>query len=185
MNTCSKTIINTSLAACLTFCSSLWGEQPEPVLPVDTLLTQRMDSLNQAIKVSSIVGMNVRNLQGEKLGDVENLLVELSSGRLIAVVISSGGFLGMGEELSAIPPMAMRYSEGGDFLQMDATREWLANAPHFNAQQWPDFAQPTTTLGLYRAYGIDVDTGWFKKPQGSETTGVNPPGDQNQDSSKK
>jgi hypothetical protein len=113
---------------------------------------ERLGQLQQA---SKLIGMTVKNRQDETLGDVENLLVDLPSGRLVAVVLSSGGFLGMGDELSAVPPTALQFSADRDSLQLDATKEKLSSAPHFKANQWPDFAQPEQAGGVYRAYQVE------------------------------
>ena len=111
--------------------------------------------LSQLQKASKLIGTPVNNLQAEKLGKVENILVDLPAGRLVAVVVSSGGFLGMGDELSAVPPTALRFTADRDTLQLDASKELLASAPHFKANQWPDFAQPAYSGGVYRAYKVD------------------------------
>ncbi len=111
--------------------------------------------LGQVQKASKLIGTPVENLQAEKLGKVENLLVDLPSGRVVAVVVSSGGFLGMGDELSAVPPTALRFSTDRDTLQLDASKELLSNAPHFEANQWPDFGQPSYAGGVYRAYKVE------------------------------
>jgi hyperosmotically inducible periplasmic protein len=117
--------------------------------------TQRSERLNEAAKASDLIGMSVQNKQEEKLGKVENLLVDLPSGRIVAVVVSSGGFLGMGDELSAVPPTALRFTSARDTLQLDATKEMLSRAPHFKANQWPDFAQPGYVGGVYRAFKVE------------------------------
>jgi hyperosmotically inducible periplasmic protein len=106
-------------------------------------------------KASKVMGTSVKNLQDEKLGKVDDILVDLSSGRLVAVIISSGGFLGIGDELSAVPPTALQYNPGRDTLRLDATKESLAQAPHFKANQWPDFTEPVYTYGIYRAYQVE------------------------------
>jgi sporulation protein YlmC with PRC-barrel domain len=111
--------------------------------------------LGQLHKASKVIGMPVNNLQEEKLGKVENLLVDLSSGRIVALVVSSGGFLGMGDELSAIPPTALRFTTDRDTLQLDVSKEMLSSAPHFKANQWPDFAQPSYAGEIYRAYKVE------------------------------
>jgi hyperosmotically inducible periplasmic protein len=111
--------------------------------------------LSQVQKASKLMGTSVKNLHNEKLGDVENLLVDLPSGRIVAVIIGSGGFLGMGEELSAVPPTALRFNTDRDTLQLDTSKEMLSNAPHFKANQWPDFSQPTYADGVYRAYHVE------------------------------
>ena len=108
--------------------------------------------LVQIQKASKLMGTPVNNLQDEKLGKVENLLVDLPSGRVVAVIVSSGGFLGMGDELSAVPPTALQFTAARDTLQLDASKETLSSAPHFKANQWPDFAQPAYAAGVYHAY---------------------------------
>ncbi len=111
--------------------------------------------LGQVQKASKLMGMPVKNLREEKLGDVANLLVDLSAGRVVSVIVSSGGFLGMGDELSAVPPTALRYTSDRDGLQLDASKEMLANAPHFRPDQWPDFTQPAYAGEVYRAYKVE------------------------------
>jgi len=99
-----------------------------------------------------------RNLQGQQLGRVENLMVDLSAGRIIAVIISTGEFLGLGGELSAVPPTALRFNPQHDTLQLDVSKETLANSPHFKAGQWPDFSQPGYAGGVYHACQVEP---WF------------------------
>jgi sporulation protein YlmC with PRC-barrel domain len=106
-------------------------------------------------KASKVIGTPVKNLQDEKLGKVENLMVDLSAGRIVAVVISSGGFIGIGDELSAVPPSALRFNTERDTLQLDASKETLAATPHFKANQWPDFSQPSYASDVYSAYKIE------------------------------
>jgi sporulation protein YlmC with PRC-barrel domain len=111
--------------------------------------------LSQVQKASKLMGTPVKNLQDEKLGKVENLLVDLPSGRVVAVIVSSGGFLGMGDELSAVPPTALRFTTDRDTLQLDASKEMLTASPHFKANQWPDFGQPRYASDVYSAYKIE------------------------------
>lgn len=118
----------------------------------DMIPSERLGNVQRA---SKLIGMTVKNRQDETIGDVENVLVDLSSGRLVAVVISSGGFLGMGDELSAVPPTALRFSEDRDSLQLDASKEQLTSAPHFKANQWPDYSKSEQAEGLYRAYEVE------------------------------
>lgn len=106
-------------------------------------------------KASKIIGTPVKNLQDEKLGKVENIMLDLAAGRVVAVIISSGGFLGMGDELSAVPPTALRFNAERDTLQLDSTKESLSNSPHFKANQWPDLGQPSYADGVYRSYHVE------------------------------
>jgi hypothetical protein len=101
------------------------------------------------------MGSSVKNQQNEQLGKVENFTVDLAAGRIVAVIISSGGFLGMGDELSAVPPSALKFNADHDTLQLDATKESLASSPHFKANEWPDLSQPGYVGGVYRAYNVE------------------------------
>ncbi|MGO4525685.1 PRC-barrel domain-containing protein [Microvirga sp. 2MCAF35] len=53
-------------------------------------------------RASKIEGLNVYNNNNEKIGDISELLVD-QSGKIEAVVIGVGGFLGMGEHDVAVP----------------------------------------------------------------------------------
>jgi sporulation protein YlmC with PRC-barrel domain len=104
---------------------------------------------------SKLMGISVTDLQDEKVGKVENLLLDLPSGRVVAVIVSSGGFLGMDGELSAVPPTVLRCTKDRGGLRFDTTKERLSSAPHFKANQWPDFSQSGYAAGVYRAYNAE------------------------------
>ena len=53
-------------------------------------------------RASKVVGLNVYNNNNEKVGDINDILMD-KSGNIKAVVIGVGGFLGMGEHLVAVP----------------------------------------------------------------------------------
>jgi len=138
---------------------STTAEQREPSTPDRTKqLNQTANTesrLGYLQKGSKLIGMNVKNLQDEKLGKVDNFIVDLPAGRMVTVILSSGGFLGMGDELSAVPPTALRYNTERDTVLLDTTKEALAKAPHFKSNQWPDHSEPGYAEGVYRAYNIE------------------------------
>lgn len=106
-------------------------------------------------KGTKLMGMPVKNLQDERLGKVDNLIVDLASSRLVAVVLSSGGFLGMGDELSIVPPAALRYNADHDGVILDATKDSLTQAPHFKSTEWPNLSEPVYVERVYRVYQIE------------------------------
>jgi hyperosmotically inducible protein len=108
--------------------------------------------LGQIQKATKLTGLPVKNMQDEKLGTVDNMLVDVQAGRILAVVVSSGGFLGIGDELSAVPPTALRFNSGNDTLLLDTTKDMMSAAPHFKSDKWPDFSQPMYSDSVYRAY---------------------------------
>ena len=62
-----------------------------------TIYSGRTDRLNDTAKASDIIGMTVRNYQHEKLGKVADIAVDVQSGRIVQVIISTGGFCNLTE----------------------------------------------------------------------------------------
>lgn len=103
-------------------------------------------------KVSRLISLPVKNYQGQSLGRVENLLLDFPAGRVVALVISSGAFIGREGELSAVPPSVMRFTADNAALQMSGWKESMIRAPHFKPAEWPDFSDPTYIRHVYGAY---------------------------------
>jgi sporulation protein YlmC with PRC-barrel domain len=61
-------------------------------------------------RVSKLTGLAVHNPQNEKIGEIEELLID-QSGRVRAVVLGVGGFLGMGEHDVAVPFTELKWVE--------------------------------------------------------------------------
>jgi sporulation protein YlmC with PRC-barrel domain len=128
-------------------------------------------------RATELLGTSVRNSQYEDLGKIDNLMVDLSAGRVVAVIVASGKFLDLPGELSPIPAQALLDRRGyavvlspnrppvifpaynrapaEKFVLLDTTKDALDKAPHFSASQWPDFGQPAYFKSLYFAYGIE------------------------------
>ena len=106
-------------------------------------------------KASKLMGESVSNLQNEKIGNVKNLIVDISSGRIVTIIISYGEYTGMEGELSAVPPAALRYNTEHNSLQLDTSKEMVANSPHFKSNEWPDFNHPGYVGGVYHAYKVE------------------------------
>jgi hyperosmotically inducible periplasmic protein len=111
--------------------------------------------LGQVERASKLMGTTVRTAQDEKLGKIENLVVDLPAGRLVEVILASGGFLGMGDELSAIPPQAFRYGIHPDVLTLDTTKDALSQAPHFKSADWQNANNPDQVSTVYRTYNVE------------------------------
>ncbi|MDC7789115.1 PRC-barrel domain-containing protein [Rhodoplanes sp. TEM] len=86
------------------------------------------------MRVSKLMGAEVYNLDNESIGEVEDLI--LDGGKTIkAVVVSVGGFLGIGERNVALDPRSVVLTERGDGnarLVVNTTREDLKKAPPFD-----------------------------------------------------
>jgi sporulation protein YlmC with PRC-barrel domain len=95
-------------------------------------------------RASQAEGMQVRNAGGDKLGKVEDIVVGLNQGDIRYVALSFGGFLGIGNKFFAVPWDAVMVQYDADskdsFVMFDVTKDQLKNAPGFDKDHWPDFA---------------------------------------------
>jgi sporulation protein YlmC with PRC-barrel domain len=107
------------------------------------------------MKSKDLVGTDVRNRQIEKLGAIEEVVLDLDEGRIAYAVISFGGFLGMGDKLFAVPTEALKFSPDGEKIVIDADKERLENAPGFDKEHWPgstDRAWLKSVFDYYRVH---------------------------------
>lgn len=58
---------------------------------------------NLALPASYLIGEKVVNYKGENLGKVKEIMINPNTGKVAYVVVSYGGFLGMGDKLFAFP----------------------------------------------------------------------------------
>jgi sporulation protein YlmC with PRC-barrel domain len=98
----------------------------------------------QAVKTfrsSTLVGMEVRNLHNEKLGTIDDLVIDVEKGRVAYAALGVGGLLGLGEKLFAIPWAALQQSAGLGTLTLYVDKETLQAASGFDKEQWPTTAE--------------------------------------------
>lgn len=108
----------------------------------------------RTLSASSINGTSVKNGEGENLGDIEDLMIDLSEGRVAYAVVSFGGFLGMGDKLFAVPFSALRCDCENKVFVLDVPKEKLENAPGFDKDNWPDTADRTWGADIHTHYGV-------------------------------
>lgn len=106
------------------------------------------------VRASQAVGMDVDDTSGKNLGDVDDLVIDETSGRIVYAVLSFGGFLGVGDKLFAIPWHALKPSARDvDKLILDVPKEKLKEAPGFDKKNWPDLADRRWGLDIHKYYG--------------------------------
>jgi hypothetical protein len=99
------------------------------------------------------VGDRVRNSKGEDLGKIEEIMIDLPTGRVAYAVLSFGGFIGIGDKLFAVPWSALQVDEGKQELVLDIDRKVLESAPGFDKNDWPDMADPSFEASIHAHYG--------------------------------
>jgi len=102
-------------------------------------------------KVTDLKGKKVINAAGENLGQIEEIVTDANTGRILYGVLSFGGFMGMGDKLFAIPWRSLRLADDGKGFVLNVEKDRLKTATGFAKDRWPDFAneQFATTTYMY------------------------------------
>lgn len=108
------------------------------------------------LSATSIVGDDVKNAQGENLGDIKDLMIDVNSGNIEYAVLSFGGFLGMGDKYFAVPWESFSVDLNHKCLVLNVDKETLKDAPGFDKDEWPNFADASFRNSIYGHYGINT-----------------------------
>jgi sporulation protein YlmC with PRC-barrel domain len=85
------------------------------------------------MRASKLIGTRVNNEAGERIGDVNEIVLS-KDGKVAAVVIGVGGFLGMGEHEAAVKFESLRLTQDANnntVVAMSATKDSLKAAPEW------------------------------------------------------
>lgn len=107
------------------------------------------------LSTSTLMHDDVKNRNGDKLGTVSEIVLDLDSGRVAYMVMSAGGVFGMGDKLFAIPWSSLAVDLDGHSVIVDVDPEVIENSPGFDKDDWPDMADVTWRDDIHRHYGAE------------------------------
>lgn len=93
--------------------------------------------------LSALKGSRVGNFAGEDLAKVDDFVVDLATGQLRYVIVSTGGFLGIHDKLRAIPWELFSVRASDHEFLIDIEKQMLLDAPTFERAHWPDMSSQT------------------------------------------
>jgi hypothetical protein len=114
------------------------------------------------VDAATLKGDRVTNPEGQDLGSIEAIMIDIRNGRIAYAVLSFGGFLGMGSKLFAIPwSVLSAHADGRNFV-LPVSRERLEGAPGFDKDHWPSMADRAWADELHSYY--DAPPYWGDDP---------------------
>ncbi len=122
----------------------------------ETITTGRINFSNinsRVLSASTVNGDDVYDLQGEKLGTIKEIMLDVENGIVSYAVMSFGGFLSIGEKLFAVPWSALTIDRENKCFVMDTNEERLQQAPGFDEDNWPNMADPAWEQTIHAHYG--------------------------------
>lgn len=107
-----------------------------------------------AISASRVIGTAVYNTSGDRIGTIEDVMLEKMSNGIMFAVIGFGGFLGIGEMYHALPWSTLDYDEGKGGYVVPFTREQLEAAPSYSIKDLTRGDGKTARDASYEYYKV-------------------------------
>jgi sporulation protein YlmC with PRC-barrel domain len=83
--------------------------KPSPSIPASPMDSNPIPSQHTLLSSSTLIGVEVKNAQGEKMGKIREIMIDPRSGQLMYAVVDSVASFGMGKQKSfAVPWQALQ-----------------------------------------------------------------------------
>lgn len=102
---------------------------------------------------STLDGDRVMSSDGHDIGKLKDIMLDVRSGRIAYAVLSTGGFLGIGDKLLAIPWSALALDTDHKCFVLSLSADGVKNAPGFDKNHWPSMADATWATSIHQYYG--------------------------------
>ena len=119
-------VAGAAMVSTVLFAGPVWSQGAPQTVSIERVDVQKLAA---GYRSSKIVGSPVVNDANEKIGDVDDLLVEPSD-KVLFAVLSVGGFLGMGERLVVVPFGSLQIA-GNRVMLPGGTKDALKALPEF------------------------------------------------------
>lgn len=98
--------------------------------------------VRKAFRSGTVIGIPVKTPDHKKVGNIEEIVVDIESGQVAYAVLSFGGFFGYGDKFFAVPweEFSFVHDEKQHYFVVDTSREKLDKLPGFSKADWPDVA---------------------------------------------
>jgi len=99
------------------------------------------NAIMRDMRASELIGMDVRNANGDELGEIKDIVLDVNNNRVHYAILSFGGFAGLGDKLFAYPVRMFQLGQDGRSLLLNVSEEQLKRAPGFEMRGWPRWNQ--------------------------------------------
>ena len=110
--------------------------------------------MSDIISSDKVEGTKVYNTAGDKLGSVDDLMIDKVSGQIRYAVLEFGGFLGMGTDRYPLPWNMLKYDTSMDGYVVPIDKNKLEQAPRYDVGELPEYT-PEYGKRVYNYYGMD------------------------------
>jgi sporulation protein YlmC with PRC-barrel domain len=107
-----------------------------------TETTAASDQPQRINKCSQLIGTAVENPQGDRLGKIDEVVVDFDKARVSYCVLSVERGMFAKPKYLAVPLAALQPSADGDRLILNADKDKVAQAQGFDRDNWPSVTNP-------------------------------------------
>jgi len=153
------------------------GMTPERGMRADTGYRAGQPVDIEHLRLSKLMGVNIRNLQDENLGKLDNVVIDVHQGKVAyGIVAIRSGFLGLNKDFVAVPWSALDWTGQPGIARLDADKQTLT-ALAFDKDSFPNLEDPQYSRQLFdrfhaTPYWEGQNLGFVP---GEEDRSVNPP----------
>ncbi len=133
--------------------SPYWEDEREPRLAAHETPQPERATAGRIARASDLIGKRIDNPQGDELGKIHELGVDPDHARIAYAVLATGGFLGMGTDLYAVPWGALRIVDDKPAV-LNVDKATLEQGPRFPKEQWPDVQDRSFLENIYSYYKV-------------------------------
>src|SRR3954471_15771322 len=120
------------------------------------------DSSMQSVadfRIGNLLNATVKDSAGNRIGHIEDFVVEPNSGRVQFAIVKLTGDLAKGGEYTPVPwPLISKANVDQKTVRLNVDRTRLASAQRFSVNRWPDSTHPVWGQEVYTYYGVPWDT---------------------------
>lgn len=106
------------------------------------------------IAAKQVQGTTVYNTGLERLGSVEDVMIDKPTGRIVYAVLSFGGFLGIGDRHYPLPWEKLDYNKEVGGYVVDIDRDVLKGAPSYTDETTVSWDDEAWSRGVHAYYGV-------------------------------
>ena len=118
-------------------------------------MTPTTTASHDVISSDRVEGTNVYDTAGEKLGSIDELMIDKHSGQVRYAVMEFGGFLGMNTDRYPLPWNRLKYDTTVEGYVVPLDKAKLEGAPRYNENDLPAYT-PEYGQRVNNYYGTDL-----------------------------
>ena len=111
-------------------------------------------STHDVISSEKVAGTTVYNTAGEKLGSIDDVMIDKRSGQVRYAVLEFGGFLGIGTDRYPLPWNMLKYDVSKEGYVVPLDKDRLEGAPRYPQDEAPSYDDEYGRR-VHGYYGVD------------------------------